>query len=66
MADEYTRRSSSLDDRSSALLDSSDDDDDDDDDDSDEDVSIYYTRIFGAYGFIMFALRVWVGFGASP
>ena len=42
MADEFTRRSSSLDDRSSALLDSSDDDDDDDDDDSDEDVSIYY------------------------
>ena len=40
MADEFTRRSSSLDDRSSALLDSSDDDDDDDDDDSDEDVSI--------------------------
>ena len=23
------------------------------------------TRIFGAYGPIMFALRVWVGFGAS-
>ena len=41
MAEEFTRRSSSLDDRSSALLDSSDDDDDDDDDDSDEDVSIY-------------------------
>jgi len=40
MADEFTRRSSSLDDRSSALLDSSDDDDDDDDDDSDEDIDI--------------------------
>jgi len=39
-ADEFTRRSSSLDDRSSALLDSSDDDDDDDDDDSDEDIDI--------------------------
>merc|ERR1712223_58326 len=39
-ADEFTRRSSSLDDRSSALMDSSDDDDDDDDDDSDEDIDI--------------------------
>ena len=29
------------------------------------DISIIYTRIFGAYGPIMFALRVWVGFGAS-
>jgi len=26
---------------------------------------IWVTRIFGAYGPIMFALRVWVGFGAS-
>ena len=25
-----------------------------------------HTRIFGPYGPIMFALRVWVGFGASP
>jgi len=39
-ADDFTRRSSSLDDRSSALMDSSDDDDDDDDDDSDEDIDI--------------------------
>ena len=27
--------------------------------------SFYRTRIFGAYGPIMFALRVWVGFGAG-
>jgi len=39
-ADDFTRRSSSLDDRSSALMDSSDDDDDDDEDDSDEDIDI--------------------------
>ena len=28
-------------------------------------VKFIQTRIFGAYGPIMFALRVWVGFGAS-
>jgi hypothetical protein len=28
-------------------------------------LTLYNTRIFGAYGPIMFALQVWVGFGAS-